>query len=411
MPSLRLGNTSVVPRRKECLPRPCTRSSRAAAVRWRWQRAIQAELGLRGRVDAREHRRALSFHLSQMEVPMAAPDLWFDQLCSALLSGASKEQAVDQASAAGDRRESIEMAATGIVTSPLFAVAQRMWVQLACREWMLGVTGSLAARGGDQELVDRVEDVSRATFVDDYYSRNRALFLPAVARQWPAISRWTPEYLKRRCGREIVEVMQGRLSAPVRDQASADYLKRRMAFSEYIDLVLSSGPGNDLYMVARNRFFAFGQAAELLSDFDPLPFVNTRSDLSDVKLWFGPAGTYTPLHYDPRNNLLVQIFGSKEIRLYSPRCSRFMAQRIPGYAGRDPEAHISEVDSQAVDSPRGAIFRLDPGDALFIPVGWWHAVKAESVSASLNFHDFGLPNRWDFPTARVVSGGAAPAVV
>lgn len=335
---------------------------------------------------------------------MRAPEPWFEALCSSLLNGESKDVAVDRAITAGGARERVEVAAAAVVASPLLTVAQRIWVQLVCREWMLAAVCSLAARERDFSAIDRLDGISQNRFVDDYYSRNRALFLSGIAQSWPAVTRWNAAYLKERCGSEFVEVMEGRTSAPVTDQTSADYLRRRLTFAEYIDLVSSKEEDNDIYLVARNRFFASDQTSQLLEDVGTLPFVNTRPDVSDVKLWFGPAGTYTPLHYDGRNNLLVQIIGSKKIRLYSPIYSRLMSQTVPWYAGRDPVHEGGSEESEPADAPAGITLRLGPGDALFIPVGWWHAVKAESVSISLNFHDFGLPNKFEFPVGRVAIG-------
>jgi ribosomal protein L16 Arg81 hydroxylase len=35
---------------------------------------------------------------------------------------------------------------------------------------------------------------------------------------------------------------------------------------------------------------------------------------------------------------------------------------------------------------------LEPGQALFIPVGWWHHVRSLDVSISVSFTNFLAPN-------------------
>ena len=44
-------------------------------------------------------------------------------------------------------------------------------------------------------------------------------------------------------------------------------------------------------------------------------------------------------------------------------------------------------------------FELAPGEILFVPVGWWHHVRALDWSISVSFANFVFPNtyRWAIP--------------
>jgi len=327
---------------------------------------------------------------------MSIHEPWFERFCLLLLRGQPTSVAIDHAVACGSSLQDAEAAAKIVLASPLFTVAHKLCVQVVCRDWMLSTICSLAARGADLGAIDYRDTIGRTEFMEEYYSRNRALFLSGAASGWPAVAKWSAGYLKKRCGAEIVEIMVGREAAAISDQSTSDALRRRVVFAEYIDAVYSAGWTNDIYMVARNRFFASEQTAKLLEDFNHLPFVNTRPHVNEVKLFFGPAGTVSPLHYDGRNNLLVQIVGTKEVRLYTPACSHLMAQRIPWYAGCDPMTSQDFCVSERQEAA-GITVHLEPGDAVFIPVGWWHAVTAHTVSMSVSFYDFGIENRFQFP--------------
>lgn len=107
-----------------------------------------------------------------------------------------------------------------------------------------------------------------------------------------------------------------------------------------------------------------------------------------LNAWFGPAGTYTPPHVDPRDNLLVQLVGRKRVTLWPPQ------EAAKLYPHPAPSRHVnaSRVDGRRPDRARfprffeaaRAVVVLEPGEALFLPRGWWHDVEALEPSASIS---------------------------
>ncbi|MEW5311932.1 MAG: hypothetical protein WDW38_003606 [Sanguina aurantia] len=114
-----------------------------------------------------------------------------------------------------------------------------------------------------------------------------------------------------------------------------------------------------------------------------------EGQMQATNAWLGPPGTVTPLHHDPHHNLLAQVVGHKYIRLYAPSCS---AQLHPYGSGLTTNS--SQIDLDAPVS--GQLYpgfadlchldvMLSPGQMLYIPPGWWHYVKACSISFSVSF--------------------------
>ena len=122
-------------------------------------------------------------------------------------------------------------------------------------------------------------------------------------------------------------------------------------------------------------------------------------------LWMGPRHTVSPLHFDPLDNLLMQVVGWKRVLLFPPddqfpsldEEGKEIVGRTPSwhYAGADGNQYnTSAVDIEKPDHTRFPEFKasgpvpyecvLGPGDGLYIPKRWWQHVRSLEVSISAN---------------------------
>lgn len=235
-------------------------------------------------------------------------------------------------------------------------------------------------------MIERRSAIPKDEFFSNYYRVNRPVILTDSMYDWPAMSRWSPDYLKRVCGDELVQVMTGRDSDPGYE-IGAERHRTTMRFGDYVDNVVTAGQTNDFYIVAQNEFMRTEGGKRLYTDIAGFPaYLDERRD-GFVFMWFGPAGTVTPLHCDTTDIILAQVCGRKRVTLI-PADQKALVYNHIGVFG--------EVDCEQPDLVRHplyrhaerAVFDLDPGEALFIPVGWWHHVRALDISISVSFTNF-----------------------
>jgi hypothetical protein len=235
--------------------------------------------------------------------------------------------------------------------------------------------------------IERVPLCDAGTFYRCYLGANRPVLFSDGCRPLGVVGTWTPEYLRAVAGTEVARVSAGRDRRPGH-YVDPEHSYHTMPVTDIVDRVLSGGPSNDLYIVSRNRVLE-GPLAGLLADLQALPdFLERDLSPGSVSLWFGPAGTFTPLHHDTSNILSCQIFGRKRFHLAPPvdRELLFTSNHGTFYSDADLAAHASRLLS----------VELGPGEALFLPIGWWHAVSALEISISLSFTGFRRPNACDW---------------
>ena len=278
-----------------------------------------------------------------------------------------------------------------IAETPAIQVGRRLALRLKKRSWLLSTLFRLADDAGQMAQVPRVSDLSQDAFLHQYYARNLPVVLAGAAAGWPAVARWTPDYLKQRIGDHMVQVQADRTSDPDYELYK-DRHARQMPFSDFLDRITrADGTGNDLYMTAYNASENDGALSAIRGDMGMIDrYLDPTADNRHGLMWIGPAGTVTPMHHDLTNNLLVQVVGRKVVKLVPAIQADAMYNHVHVFSAL---GDIERPDFEAERFPDFAQARvldvaLLPGDALFLPIGWWHQVRSLDFSVTLTYTNF-----------------------
>lgn len=154
----------------------------------------------------------------------------------------------------------------------------------------------------------------------------------------------------------------------------------------------------------KRLYIAQSQLNELpqaLQDDLPAPSIVRQAgkgDIYDSSIWLGLEPTYTPLHRDPNPNLFVQLLSAKTVRLLTPSLGQQLYARIQHQLGSQGNSRFRGAEMMqgpertalydaiwGADQPGNILeAQLEPGDALFIPKGWWHSVQSKFDDGRLN---------------------------
>lgn len=248
-------------------------------------------------------------------------------------------------------------------------------------QWMEQVRAGLDATpySSSSAFVDPVQ-----SFRDDYYVANKPL---VMSLRWPAHNLWSVDRLRAMIGDETkVEVQVDRASDPLFEINSHAH-KCRVKFRDFVR-ALDRGPDNDVYMTAQNAAANTSALAGLWNEVGPLP-VWLRNDPREGFFWLG-RDTTTALHHDETNNLLCQVFGIRHIRMFP----HDQIDKLDYWRG--VHTRINWVTDEMI-AERGLVHQdiiLLPGQALFIPIGWWHCVRTTGMSCMISYTNFVFPNFW-----------------
>jgi len=221
---------------------------------------------------------------------------------------------------------------------------------------------------------------------ENYMKNETPVVLKNCVTHWPAIKKWSLEYINEIAGHRTVPVEVGS------KYTDDGWSQKLITINQFInDYVLNCGE-NKGYLAQHTLFDQIEELRDdiIIPDYCCIPTSSDEDPQVDINCWFGPQGTVSPCHHDPKHNLLVQVRGRKYIRLYPAHTSQCL------YPRDNLLTNTSQVDVENPDHkkfPRFAAMDaqfcrqliLEPGDVLYIPPKHWHFVRSLDVSFSVSF--------------------------
>lgn len=277
-----------------------------------------------------------------------------------------------------------------VASTPVTATGQADKVRER-RDWMMKALEQMQRLNPGLGQINTAALPEFNDFIQQYYANNRPVVFKQAYQHWPAAS-WTPEVLLQKVGEAQVEVQFGREKNPRFELDSLKH-KKQMSFADYHKLVMETESSNDFYMTANNAAKNAQAMASLYQD-----MLNFADDYFDESLhnsrsfiWFGPKGNYTPLHHDETNNMFLQIYGRKKYYMLPPLQTPYLYNDTAVFSPLDfRQPDFAKYPLAQKATPIEVL--LEPGDTLFIPVGWWHQVESLDVSISITMTNFNAPN-------------------
>ena len=262
--------------------------------------------------------------------------------------------------------------------------------------------------------IAEIEIPSKAEFDADIRPAIKPVVMRGLVKDWPAVQTASQggaeavfDYLSRFDNGQPQNTLIGAPEVQGRftysdDLRSQNYATQPQSFTQaFQDLLTKSGDG-------KARFIQSAYAHNHIPEFVTHHDMSLLSDEVKPRLWIGNETT-AQTHYDLSENIACVVLGQRSFTLFPPEQ---LPNLYPGPLETAPggiPVSLTSMDNPDFEKHPGFeealkhrfTAQLNPGDAIYIPPGWWHHVRAE---APLNM----LVNYWwSGKTAQINSPYAA----
>lgn len=250
------------------------------------------------------------------------------------------------------------------------------------------------------QRIEEWQNVNRAVFENEILPANRPAVLRGLLGDWPAVKAGREslasvvEYFKRLDKGGTVTAMVGPPEIEGRFFYSDDFQQfnfdsKTVSIATALDTFVSLAEDSQPHAIALQALHVPDTMPMFLGD-NTMPLLD--SDIAP-RMWISNRSIVAP-HFDNNHNLACVVSGSRRFTVFPPeQVSNLYIGPLLKTPGGTP---ISVVDLREPDFTRFPRFRkalesaeeavLEPGDAVYIPILWWHGVESlEPLNILINY--------------------------
>ena len=177
----------------------------------------------------------------------------------------------------------------------------------------------------------RIKVPQSTDFFQEYFFRSRPVVIENAVKDWPAMRKWTPGYLRGLYGEKQIHIkltedgnFEGVESAkewgdyhddwipesvkkqlPFSDLVVVRPATAEMKFSDFLDFI--STRNDSMYSAYLEYSSIPYYMPQLEKDIHELPFLKNLLERRQLNMWLSDGNTLGKLHFDPYDNFLCQV--------------------------------------------------------------------------------------------------------
>jgi len=249
---------------------------------------------------------------------------------------------------------------------------------------------------GDAVECPRVHAPASDVFFERYVRRNLPCIVTGAFDEFPPVCSFKEdEHLRKRCGAREVKA-RFRFHDEVDGRRIFSLHERTMKFDAYLDSIAHQPAPLYLGGVAlRSTLPELADEIDAASEGTPAARFGScvgQPHAEGTYMYFGGGNNTTGLHYDPYENFILVVSGTKRVLLFAPSESAHLYPSQPPYYSYSPiPPMVKPEDGYRLHNfPRFAEAKaieveVHEGEMLYLPIFWWHGVQGHGRNLSLHW--------------------------